>query len=584
MNNYFFPEKNIKFFSFLYKNDHNFVFKENFQIKEVFKNKTFINEDLYNQQDHSEICIKSFKIAKKIKLSNYFSKNKLLNEVLKKKLVINIEEILRISFLFEKIKTHYSLKNLYLCKLFYDLELFYYLKKKNYISKEIKISKTYLYASKFLSSCVNIYLLLNLIFLPEKIFFLCRKNSNKKKYFAVFNFDTLPNFNDNNGYMSLLNKINKPSIFIKELKMNESFFYKKDYNRNLQNVLFISDVFKNISLLSYFLNFYKKYFFERLKLIFSFNQNYKEKYRYFSNKICWEVFFHCFQVKKCLTAMQPCDLTSQIIQKKNSKETIFFYLSSTYCCLKNENDNDYVSHIQYNQMNYSSLITNEVSTNFLNKKSNNFDNFLKFKPATISLNSNSKRNILLFRRKFNLENKKIIAIFDNSFGYKGILTNNEYINFLKYLNFLIKKYKNYFFILKKKKRTVFFSSNIYNSKELNSELNKMKNFKNFINFNDKLTTSEVIYLSDIILTNPNSSIINESFSLKKTTAIFDNIKINFSDKLYSKINNKININNIKYRNRLLDKDILNLLKMNSKKIININKDKNVSDLINYLND
>ena len=112
----------------------------------------------------------------------------------------------------------------------------------------------------------------------------------------------------------------------------------------------------------------------------------------------------------------------------------------------------------------------------------------------------------------------------------------------------------------------------------------MKNFKNFINFNDQLTTSEVIYLSDIILTNPNSSIINESFSLKKTTAIFDNIKINFSDKLYSKINNKININNIKYRNRLLDKDILNLLKMNSKKIININKDKNVSDLINYLND
>ena len=48
--------------------------------------------------------------------------------------------------------------------------------------------------------------------------------------------------------------------------------------------------------------------------------------------------------------MLPCDLTSQIIQKEHSKETIFFYFSSTYSALKSVDDNDYVSHIQYNQI------------------------------------------------------------------------------------------------------------------------------------------------------------------------------------------------------------------------------------------
>ena len=144
MNNYFFPDNNIKPLNFLFKNDKIFVFKKNIKNKENLKNKTIIDEDIYNFQEHYEIAIKSLKIANDIKLSNYCSKNKILDKVLKKKLVSNIEEILRTTFQLEKIKTHYKLQHLYLCILFKDLELFYYLKKKNYISKKIKISKTYL--------------------------------------------------------------------------------------------------------------------------------------------------------------------------------------------------------------------------------------------------------------------------------------------------------------------------------------------------------------------------------------------------------------------------------------------------------
>ena len=78
-------------------------------------------------------------------------------------------------------------------------------------------------------------------------------------------------------------------------------------------------------------------------------------------------------------------------------------------------------------------------------------------------------------------------------------------------------------------------------------LNQMKSFNNFIDLKYKLTTPEVINLSDIILTHPNSSITEECLSLGKTTAIYDNTKIYFSDELYSKISKRININNIKIK-------------------------------------
>lgn len=281
--------------------------------------------------------------------------------------------------------------------------------------------------------------------------------------------------------------------------------------------------------------------------------------------------------------MLPCDLTSQIIQKKNSEETIFLYFSTSYNQLQNTTDNNFVSSIQYNQMIYSTLIANKVSIKYFNKSSNNFDKFLQFKPVTTCLSAQSRSNILLFKRKFNLQNKKIVAIFDNAFGYSGVLNNNEYLNYLKYLSFLLKKYKNLYFVFARKKKTQLYTS-ATKSRRLNFELKKMKNFKNFVNHNYQLTTSELIYLSDIVLTQPHSSVTDESILLGKTTAIFNNTKLNTHDYDYSIMEKKININDIKYKYRLLDKDILNLIRVNSKKFENMYQDKNVSDLINYLND
>ena len=281
--------------------------------------------------------------------------------------------------------------------------------------------------------------------------------------------------------------------------------------------------------------------------------------------------------------MLPCDLTSQIIQKKNSKETIFFYSSSTPNLSKTKNDGTFVDAIQYNKMNYSSLIANTISINYFKKKSNNFENFLNFKSIESRLDSSSKSKIIFFKKRLRL--KKIVALFDNSTGYRGVLNNSEYLDCLKYYNFLIKKYNNFYFIFfKKDKKNFLYNSNFYNFKKLNFQLKKMKNFDNFIDLNNQLTTPEGIYLSDIVISQPYSSIIQEALSLGKTTAIYNNSKYIFdSDHSYSKINKKININKFKYKYRLLDKDIINLLKINSKISKNLGDDKNLPNLLNYLN-
>ena len=102
---------------------------------------------------------------------------------------------------------------------------------------------------------------MNLLFLPEKIFFFVEKH-DKKKRFAILNFVKLPNFNVNNGYMHVLNKIRKLFVFIEELKMKESFF---KIPTNQQTVLYMIDVFKKISFLSYLSNFIKTIFLKDLK-------------------------------------------------------------------------------------------------------------------------------------------------------------------------------------------------------------------------------------------------------------------------------------------------------------------------------
>ena len=371
------------------------------------------------------------------------------------------------------------------------------------------------------------------------------------------------------------------------MQLNVNLFFKKSHKKNKYlNFFFLKNIFSKISLFSYVKEFYPNYFLERFSLIFSLNSNYKELYRYFCNKICWEIFFYSFEVNKCLTAMFPWDLTSQYIQKKKSKETIFLYFSSTPHLTKTIKSEKGVDVLQYNFMNYSTLISNNVSKKFLDKKINYFNNFLDFGNYESSLAINYKNQKNFLKKKYKLDQKKFtIGLFDNSIGFNGVLSSSEYLKYLKYLNYLVSKYKNYLFIYRKKNQLNFFSSETHNYKGLNSELKKLYNQKNFTDLNYEISVPEIISVSDIVLSQPFSSIIFESLLAHKTTIIFDNMKNkNVNDLLYSRINNQINICNTKYKFRLLDEDILNIIKINSKNSYKIIRNRKNFNFLNKVSE
>ena len=110
-----------------------------------------------------------------------------------------------------------------------------------------------------------------------------------------------------------------------------------------------------------------------------------------------------------------------------------------------------------------------------------------------------------------------IGVFDNAISFRGVLSNKEYLEFLKSLNFIVQKYKNLNFILNKKGKENYFNTKIFNSNEINFELKKLKNNNNFINFDYELSTAKILSISDYVITQPYSSIIYESLNLGKVT-------------------------------------------------------------------
>ena len=162
---------------------------------------------------------------------------------------------------------------------------------------------------------------------------------------------------------------------------------------------------------------YLKYFYERMKLLILSKYKYKEIYRYFSTKICWEVFLNCSKVEKSLTVMLPSNTTSQLIQKKNIPETIFFYHSSTPNLSSEISDKSLVDHIQYNYMDYSTLITNEVSINYLNKQTNNFINYKNFGSRDSSSAALNTNKVKLFKNSLKIKRlKKLIVVNSENFS------------------------------------------------------------------------------------------------------------------------------------------------------------------------
>ena len=595
MKNYFFYENKFKILNFFFKKHKVFLFKNLSKKTDTFFEKYYLSEDISNYQDWADIHYQALKINKKIFDGEKKNLNPIIQKAINKNRSAEIIKALYADFLIKKIKEIYKLENLYICGLFTNLKLLKYLKKNNYLSKNFKISIIFYFISFFFNFFEKLYFSIKIIILPEFILFLCKKNKEKIFYNYAFNIyanSLKKKSNKEFEFLDIGKNLKEKFLVIIDLQLRDKLFgkikqQKQLYqNNNNQNVIYINEIFKNISPFNYLKSFYKIFFIERFKLIFSLNSNYKEIYRYLLTNVSWKIFFKVYGVNKFLTSMQPLSIATQQIQKENSMETIFLYFSTTPNLTRDINKNDAIDHLQYNFMNYSTLVANKVSINYLNKNTNNFENFKDFGNLVSNLASKSKNKKKLIKNILNLNhNRKIIGIFDNSFGEIGVLNKEEYLSFLEYLDYLTRKYYDFYFLIIHKGRINKF--NLANSSKINFLLKKLSFRKNFINIDNKLSTFETLAISDVVICQPITSLIFESLMSEKLTLIYDNRKNFLSrDEIYSRVTNNININNIKYKYRILDKEVLNKLKFRSKicskMLFNGSRDEYLRKLIKYL--
>ena len=122
-------------------------------------------------------------------------------------------------------------------------------------------------------------------------------------------------------------------------------------------------------------------------------------------------------------------------------------------------------------------------------------------------------------------------------------------------------------------------------KSIFKELEKKNNFKCLVS---ELTNYQLLSISDIVISQPISSLIYESLFLKKITLIFEHrLYFKNNDNLYGNINDNINILKLKYKSNIFDSKFSNKLRTRSrfasKLILGKKKYSYISELANYLN-
>ena len=273
-------------------------------------------------------------------------------------------------FIANKIKNYYKLKDIYDCGLFKNTYLVKFLKKKKIISQEFKISKLYLLYSFILNTLERLYFIFKIFILPEYIFFLNKKDISKKKYFCAFNiFDEKIKIKKNSYNFTKIKKyLNKRSILIVDVNIRDNLS-KSDVIAN--NILYMKNIFKNISLISYLKKFYLRFFIYRFQIIF-LGFNAKFYIDIFYQKQFGKFFLMFIQLKNLYLLCFQTSITTQRMQIKGSKETIFIYESTTPNLSRIENHRNIIDQVQYSHMNYTTLVANKISIKYLLKNSNKF--------------------------------------------------------------------------------------------------------------------------------------------------------------------------------------------------------------------
>jgi len=498
-----------------------------------------------------------------------------------------------------KVINQYSLKGkIYLWPAKISISLYNKLKKISLIENNISIhpmAKISLYGYEFLRF---FYFFIKLIFYVEcKFFSIKRRNLNKKKFnFANILYETLFEYNvDSEDLLKsrifkIVDKNN--TILVNEYDTNSDWVKKAKSDG--YEALDLNKINSYISIKEYIKKNYLSDFIFKNKLILKsliyphLTQSFFEALKY---RVLWNMFYTQYNILLCNRFMTSGYLSSNIVHKKNNSKTAFTYFSSTESLVKNPIKDAPIC-FDYANMIFDYSLSSNLSNKFIKLSQASIGKYLNIGPIYADLIIEAKKSSNHIKNINNIENyKKVISCFDNTFGYAGTQSRIEYLSYLNVISELCIMHKDYLFILKTKKKLENIITFLgYEGEKL---LKKILHYPNIKIFNDtKITTYEIMAISDIIISAPLSSIIYEGFAGKVKTLVYDSSKNSLKletissrfPKIYSsnflELNNSINY----WLNHVTVKDFELYLEKNVKQYINISNKNSKLTLINMYNE
>tara|TARA_B100001121_G_C18697325_1_gene625611 strand:+ start:863 stop:2677 length:1815 start_codon:yes stop_codon:yes gene_type:complete len=527
-------------------------------------------------------------IASKL-AENYYKRNKnslannyinehlgedFLERLIKKEILVKFSRLLRDIYLANILIKKYKLNCIYIYNDRIDLEFFQILKKYFKFSKKIKYPIFLIIKSKFKKLLAKTFFFLKILYQLEILFLISLKNWKKEKI-EKFTFAT--RLDDG---LTFQHFPYSPEILFKEnTREKDVIFYADNYisyenqknlrqRKNYKIIIYINDLMKIISFRSFYKKIYKNNFvlkFSFLKILFQNSVFSSILSKSFEQIIFWDLFYNLFKVKKNIVLTIDTGVTFYYGNKKrHGVNTSFIYPHFTelmyFPFYENLPSSSDWSYLRFDEIRCDrttkAYLDDLITYQTFNEIGFLFQNYIE----------NFQIPKINFLNKANLRNNKnrIIFFYDASIGTKGVMSLNEYKNFLIAINNLL--YNSDFIIGLKVKDLKVYNHN----PDIFKLFINLKKHQRFV-FLNEINIEKYLLLSvpDLIISPPISTVIFEAICLKKKVLI---INLNKRYKNLKKLifNNKKVLDSVENIDELIKK-------------INILFDKNIEDKRNLIN-
>ena len=215
------------------------------------------------------------------------------------------------------------------------------------------------------------------------------------------------------------------------------------------------------------------------------------------------------------------NLTSSIVHKKNSVDTIFVYFSTTESIVRKRLKREKSSCNEYAYMISDYCVSSRLSNDYIASMECSISNYVDIGPIfkDIFKTTNTHKRSLL--KSLNIKSdSKIISFFDHTIGHIGVLKQKAYQKFLESIIVCAQNNPESYVLFKSKKAPENLNHlSGFNALEIVNEIRAKGNCIYANDFN--LTSFEVIGISDLIISAPMSSIVYEALSSGTPTISFD---------------------------------------------------------------